>query len=186
MLRTGGRTRTKSTSALISTAVERIKYRHRVMPAFCPLCASDDYTTDVATPDGESLAHCADRSHGLDGFTWDPTPPKPTNVRSDGIGAELDIWDKLLECVPADGDPHSYGEVEDRLFSMYPAEAATLQNRYGHKWRDGNKSEGRYSMSVYLALRLRELEKEGHLALSWGPATGPWAYNEIISHWKMV
>ncbi len=39
-------------------------------------------------------------------------------------------------------------------------------------------------MSVYLALRLSELAKEGSLELSWGPATGEWAYNETISHWR--
>lgn len=156
------------------------------MPAFCPLCASDDYTSDIITPDGETLALCGHRSHGVDGFTWDPSPPEPTNMRSDGIGSELDIWDKLLESVPNDGEAHQYGEVEDKLFESYPTEAAVLQNRYGHKWRDGKKSENNYSMSAYLALRLRELEKEGHLKLSWGPATGPWEYNEVISHWQRV
>jgi hypothetical protein len=154
------------------------------MPAFCPLCASDDHTTDLTTPDGQVLALCTDRSHGVDGFTWDPAPPHRANLRSDGIGAELDIWDKLLECVPTDGQPHSYGDVENRLFQLYPVEAEVLQNRYGHKWREGKKLGSNYSMSAYLALRLRELEKEGHLRLTWDAATGPWAYNEVISHWQ--
>lgn len=40
----------------------------------------------------------------------------------------------------SDGTAHAYGEVEDRLFEMYPAEAGVLQVRYGHRWRDGRKS----------------------------------------------
>lgn len=39
-------------------------------------------------------------------------------------------------------------------------------------------------MSAYLASRLRELEREGHLELSWAKAEGPWFHNGIISQWR--
>ncbi len=154
------------------------------MPAFCPLCASDDHTKEDRTDDGRVFAVCADPEHGSDGYVWEPTPPGGRSLRGDGLGAELGIWDKLLECVPADGHVHPYGDVEDRFFERYPEEAQQLLERYGHKWRDADYPSGHYSMSAYVASRLRELEKEGHLALTWEPATGRWAHNGVISHWR--
>jgi hypothetical protein len=72
--------------------------------------------------------------------------------------------------------------VEDLFFDRYPDEAALLQDRYGHTWREGKKS-GQYSMSSYLSGRLGDLAKEGLLEPTWGPAEGPWSYNGVISHW---
>ena len=153
------------------------------MPAFCPLCASDDHTSQGKTPDGIAFAVCHDPSHGADGYVWEPWVPK-RSLRSDGIGAELDIWDKLLECVPDDGAFHSYGDIEEALFGRYPAEATVLLHRYGHKLRDPAHPSNQYSMSAYLGSRLRELHDEGLLDLAWEPATGSWAHNGVISHWK--
>lgn len=114
------------------------------------------------------------RQHGTDGYAWElPETSKPVRgTRSDGLGAELDIWDKLLACVPSDGEFHSYGDVEDELFARFPMEAQLLQNRYGHRWREGKKSDSVYSMSVYLALRLSDLRREGVLDATWLPAEG--------------
>jgi hypothetical protein len=158
--------------------------QEETLPAFCPLCASDDHTSVGTTEDGRSYAICASADHGSDGFVWEPAPPPGQNLRGDGLGAELDIWDKLLECVPPDQRVYAYGEVEDRLFEQYPDDARRLLERYGHKWRDPAHPSGQYSMSAYVASRLRELEKEGHLVLTWGPATGPWEHNGTISHWR--
>lgn len=154
------------------------------MPAFCPLCARDDQTEQKRTPDGRLYAICTSKDHGPSGYVWEPSPPREENLRSDGLGAELDIWDRLLECVPADEKAHPYGDVEDRFFEKHPEESAVLLKKYGHRWRDPDHRSGHYSMSAYLASRLRELAKEGHLRLTWGPATGKWTYNEIISHWE--
>jgi len=74
--------------------------------------------------------------------------------------------------------------VEDRLFELYPLEVALLQDRYGHRWRDGRKSENQFSMSVYLGARLSELADEKLLVKTFGSAEGPWAYDGIISHWE--
>jgi hypothetical protein len=72
------------------------------------------------------------------------------------------------------------------LIARYLDEAATLLNRYGHKWREDGPPSGHYSMSVYLSTRLNDLAKEGLLRKSWAPAEGPWAYNGVISHWSRV
>jgi hypothetical protein len=64
-------------------------------------------------------------------------------------------------------------------------DATTLLHRYGHKFRDPEHPSGRYSMSVYLASRLKELEREEHLDLVFRPATKAWAYNGDISHWRL-
>jgi hypothetical protein len=80
----------------------------------------------------------------------------------------------------------SYGEVEDRFIAKYPEAASVLLHRYGHRWRDPEHPSGQYSMSSYLASRLRELANEGHLELSWDKARGPWAYNGVISHWERI
>ena len=154
------------------------------MPAFCPLCASDENTSEGVAEDGRQFAVCTSaREHGSDGFVWEPTPRRKSRARGDGLGAELEIWDKLLECIPADGAAHSYGEVEDRFFERYPADSSLLQERYGHRWRDGKRSANQFSMSAYLAARLRDLVKEEAVDLTWGPAEGPWSYNGIISYW---
>jgi hypothetical protein len=145
---------------------------------------SDEYTTEGATDDGRPFITCTNtREHGAEGYTWEPTPEKVSKSRGDGLGAELDIWDKLLECIPADGAAHAYGEVEDRFMASYPDEASLLQAKYGHRWREGKKSANQYSMSVYLAARLRDLAREQAVDLTWGPAEGPWSHNGIISHW---
>ena len=111
------------------------------------------------------------------------TSARRGKTRGDGLGNELEIWDKLLDCVPS-GDAHSYGVVEDQLFDRYPAEAAAVQERYGRRWREGKKSENQFSMSAYLAARLSELAEEKLLFKTFGAAEGPWSYNGIISYWE--
>lgn len=158
----------------------------RLVPAYCSLCASDEYTSEEKTEDGRVFAVCSGDYHGEQPYAWELTPTRQSKTRGDGLGSELDIWDKLLECVPADGSVHAYGIVEDRLFERYPAEAAILQDRYGHRWRDGKKSSSSFSMSVYLAARLSELADEKLLVKTFGPAEGSWSYNGIISHWQRI
>ena len=155
------------------------------MPHLCPLCASDDLTAESRTHDGVQFVVCTDRSHGADGYVWEPTPPPGRSTRGDGLGAELEIWDKLLELFDPAEDFVAYGDIEDRLFHRYPTEAQTLLHRYGHKFRGAEHPSSQYSMSAYLASRLKELEREGHLQLAWRPATGDWAHNGVISHWRL-
>jgi hypothetical protein len=154
------------------------------MPAFCPLCASDERTSEHRTDDGRRFAICEARYHGTEPYVWETAPLQRFQTRGDGLGNDLGIWDKLLDCVPADGTAHPYGEVEDRLFESYLTEAGVLQERYGHRWREGKKSVNQFSMSAYLAARLSELADEKLLVKTFGPAEGPWAYNGIISYWQ--
>ena len=154
------------------------------MPAFCPLCASDELTEEGRTADGRPFGLCREPDHGADGFVWEMWQPPTGNVRGDGLGAELGVWDKLLDCIPATAEFVSYGAVEDSFIDRYPAEAKELLNRYGHRWRDSPVQTAHYSMSVYLACRLKDLQREGFLDQREGPAEGPWAYNGIISWWR--
>ena len=128
-------------------------------------------------------AACMARDHGENGFVWEPTIERRSTTRGDGLGADLDIWDKLLECVPGVGVAHAYGVAEDAFFERYPTEASLLQDRYGHRWREGKKSAHQYSMSSFLPARLSELADETFLVKRFGPAEGPWAYSAQISHW---
>ena len=76
---------------------------------------------------------CAARYHGAEPYACEPTLTERTTIRGDGLGSELDIWDRVLECVPADGAVHPYGDVEDRIFANHPGDAAILQEWYGHR-----------------------------------------------------
>lgn len=144
------------------------------------------YTASYRTDDGIAFAVCTDRSHGDGGYVWEPSQAGKTSQRSDGLGAELAIWDKLLVLLDPTEDFVPYGVVEDRLFERYPDDASTLLNRYGHKFRDAEHPSTQYSMSAYLASRLRELNQEGAVDLKWDKAVGPWAHNEVISHWRLA
>ena len=156
------------------------------MPAFCSLCVSDDYTEESTAEDGRRFISCRNPEHGTDPWVWEPSVAPSRRSRGDGLGSELDVWDKLLGCLESGSDFVPYGVVEDRFVERYPTEARKLLHLYGHKWRDPAHPSTRYSMSVYLAARLRDLEKEGHLALKFGPAEGKWAYNGTISFWKLA
>lgn len=137
---------------------------------FCPLCASEDDATTGTADDGRTFFSCSNRSHGSDPYIWEPSPPPNRSQRSDGLGAELDIWDKLLDSIPSGTEFRAYGDVEDEFFARYPSEAALLLDRYGHRWRDERHKSTQYSMSAYLASRLRELATEGILDLKFLPA----------------
>lgn len=156
------------------------------VPHLCPLCARDESTTEDQTDDGVRYVACTDRSHGPDGYVWEPSPPPGRSLRGDGLGSELGIWDKLLELFEPGADFVAYGEMEDRFVDRFPSDAQLLLHRYGHKFRDPDHKAGRYSMSVYLSCRLRELNKEGQLELAFREATGDWAYNGVISHWRLA
>ena len=155
------------------------------MPALCPLCVFDDYTTEGRTEDGIRYVTCSNPDHGVEPYVWEPTETKYRRSR-DGIGADLDVWNKLLDCLSLGEPAVSYGVVEDRFFDRSPDEAMTLLLAYGHKWRDPDHPSGQYSMSSYLASRLSELADEGALVKTFEKAEGKWAYNVVISHWRLA
>ena len=110
----------------------------------------------------------------------DPATGKVVSIR--WSGAELAIWDKLLEVVEG-GELQSYGLVEDRFVERFPEETRILAERFGHRWRFPDHPSTQYSMSAYLS-RLKELEREGELDLSWDKAEGEWSHNGRISQWR--
>jgi len=161
-------------------------WQTRVVPALCPLCVFDEYTTEDRTPDGVRFGSCTNPEHGAEPFVWEVSVRSSRGRRNrEGIGADLGVWDKLLTCVVPGEKAVSYGVVEDRFFARYPDEAKTLLLAYGHRWRDPQHPSSQFSMSTYLATRLSELADEGHLEKTWGPAEGPWAHNPTISWWRV-
>ncbi|MDP2623973.1 MAG: hypothetical protein Q8Q29_09260 [Actinomycetota bacterium] len=118
------------------------------MPVLCPLCARNNDTQTHWRDDGIKFAVCLDRSHGPEGFVWEPTPPPGRSMRSEGLGSELGVWDKLLEVVEP-GEFQSYGVVEDRFVERFPEETLILAERFGHRWRFPEHPSSQYSMSAY-------------------------------------
>ena len=112
-----------------------------------------------------------------------PTDPQPTIGRP-GSRARYLGQAARLDCITDSVDFQSYGDSEDEFFRRYPSDATLLLRRYGHRWRDDHHKSTQYSMSAYLASRLRELANEGQLELRFLPARDPWTYNGVISHWR--
>lgn len=156
------------------------------MRGFCSLCVSDEFTSADRTEDGRRFFSCSNPEHGAEPWVWEPSEDRPKRHRGDGLGSELDIWDKLLACLQPGEDFIPYGDIEDRFIERFPTETGQLLSRYGHRWRYPAHPASKYSMSAYLAARLKDLEREGHLALRFDRAEGSWAYNEIISWWKVA
>jgi len=153
------------------------------MVQYCGVCASDEYTQAQQTSDGRIYVVCTNPFHGDEPRVWEPTTHR-RSTSHEGIGAELSIWDKLLECVVPGEDFVPYGTVEDRFANKHPEDLARLIREYGHRWRDPSHPATRYSASVYLGARLSELAKEGHLDHRTGPAEGQWAYNGTYEWWR--
>lgn len=136
------------------------------------------------TEDGTRFLICTNPFHGEIPRTWEPVGAARLLGRSGGIGAELGIWDKLYESVPAGNDFVPYGDVEDTFAERYPEDMTRLIREYGHVWRDPDYPSTRYSASVYLGARLGELAREGLLEHKTGPAEGKWAYNGTYEWWR--
>jgi hypothetical protein len=154
------------------------------MVEYCGACASEEYTEVHRTDDGRRYVVCSSPFHGDEPRIWEPQPAQLHSRSHEGIGAELQIWDKLLECVIPGEDFVPYGTVEERLAERYPDDLEELIRQYGHRWRDPEHPATRYSASVYLGARLADLTGEGHLEHRTGPAEGPWAYNGTYEWWR--
>lgn len=149
----------------------------------CPLCATDEFAVLSTTGDGRTYALCSGPAHPKE-WEFEPIDARRDRTRTDGLGQELGIWDKLLMCVTPGEGAIAYGVVEDRLFEKHPDVATALLRTYGHRFRDPAHPSTQYSMSAYLAARLRELANEGALSLTWARAEGQWSHNGVISHWE--
>jgi len=154
------------------------------MPEYCGVCASDEFTEDHEGSDGQRYVVCHGPLHGDEPRVWEPSSRHGSKSR-EGIGAELGIWEQLMECFTPGEDFVPYGTVEDRLLQRYPETVARLIREYGHRWREPEHPATRYSASVYLGARLAELAAEGFLDHHTGPAEGSWAYNGTYEWWRM-
>ena len=156
------------------------------MPNFCGVCASEDYTHEDQTDDGATFVVCTNPYHGESSRVWEPQHAESGRPDRGGIGAELGIWDKLLECVPPGSDFIPYGDVEDAFTDRFPDVMRRLIEMYGHRWREPRHPSDKYSASVYLGARLADLAREGLLEHQTGPATGRWAYNGTYEWWRVA
>lgn len=104
-----------------------------------------------------------DTYHPRERFIGEPAPPPGRSARAGG-SRYRDRLGNLIDCIPADGVGRSYGEAEDLLVKHYSEVADQLLRRYGPRWRGPEHQPTTYSTSAYLASRLRELEKKGHLS----------------------
>jgi hypothetical protein len=127
-------------------------------------------------------------------YTWSVSPPEnePYNPPEEGYLADLGVYDDLQKCIhPADGWLE-YGVVEDRYREYNPATYARLVREFSHSARNAIRGgpdvnpDRRPKVSSRLASALSYLASKEEISKTFGPATGYWDYNEIISHWGPV
>ena len=155
------------------------------MPALCPIL--DVFTSEHATKDAIRNVVCKGPEHGDVPSAWEPTEITYSTPSSGGIGAELEkygtnSWPRFSPTT------ESCDTAMLRIVSFVGI-LKQLQRSLsgcGHAWRDPEHAAHGYSMPAYLASQLKELERKGHLPLTWGPAEGPGAYNVMISHWILA
>jgi hypothetical protein len=72
--------------------------------------------------------------------------------------------------------------VEYRYSRLRPETFRGLLDDYGHTRIERNKP---YTVTSFIAGTLGRLARFGELELVYGPATGHWSYNEVISYWSL-
>jgi hypothetical protein len=100
----------------------------------------------------------------------------------EGKAADLGLYEDLPLCLIANEPFVEYGIVEHRYSEMRPAVYQRLLDDYSHTRIQRYKP---YTASVFIASALRKLTDLGDVLYRVGPATGHWAYNEIISYWAL-
>ena len=97
----------------------------------------------------------------------------------DGLASDLGLYDILPSLITAEDELLEYGVVEYKLGSQHPREYLRIVDIYGHGcFNDGRK----YTASSFIAGVLGRLFYNGDLGGEWGPATGYWHYNSVISY----
>ena len=122
---------------------------------------------------------------------WTVSPPKAatSTAPQDGELARLGVYDDLMLCIHPEDPWLEYGVVEDRYRRLQPAKYAELISKYSHSRRNAIRGgpdvnpDQSPKTSSRLASALSHLAGAGLIAKSFGPATGYWDYNGIISHW---
>lgn len=155
------------------------------MPTYCGVCLSEEFTVEETANDGSPYFVCSNPFHG-EPRVWMPMAEAYFRRRRSGksLGAELGVWDKLFECVPAGPDFVPYGDVEDAFIAKFPDDMRRLIQRFGHHWRDPENVSGRFTASKYLSARLSELTAAGLVEHETRPASGPWTYLGTYEWWR--
>ena len=158
----------------------------------CNKCfRADDVTFEVNFLTVKWDYQCGGAIHGETPYVWSVEPTKAGNYAAprDGELADLGVYDDLLLCIRADDPWLEYGVIEDRYRNLRSDTYASLVAKYSHSARNAIRGgpdvnpDRRSKLSVRLASALSHLEGAGLIAKNFGPATGYWDYNGIISHW---
>ena len=156
--------------------------RRRSGLPICPLCAlQDDLVEQPAPGPGLRLFVCTGH-----------TPPYEISVDTyaemdgaEGLYLEYGLDESLLRCVGA-GAGHRPGDgfvehavVEYRLSGENPEGYRACVERWGHH----TITPKRYTASVYIALRLGALARQGLVARQRAKGTGHFDYNDRLEYW---
>jgi hypothetical protein len=93
-----------------------------------------------------------------------------------------DQLNDLPQCLVEGESFVEYGVVEYRYSELRPDVYRRLLSDYSHTRIERHKP---YTASVFIALALGRLADLGDVLYRVGPATGYWAYNEVISYWAL-
>lgn len=106
---------------------------------------------------------------------------EPTGLSElSGLAAELGLDVTLPAIVRSfEGRWVEYGAIEHTYATQNPTDFAFLVDRYGHTAVQAT----RFSASSFLSATLGLLQRRGEFDLRFGPATGRWAYNSLVSYW---
>lgn len=150
--------------------------------SLCPRCGTEDDVVVVAHgPDAWRYTCSADTRHHAEPVSWTVDVPDERADRRSGIGAELGVYDVLLDCIRP-GEVVEYGVVEHRFAALAPHAYRELVGRYGH----ASLADTRYSASMFLAGALGQLRDEGLLRKSVVKGTGYWSYLSTVSAWALA
>lgn len=147
----------------------------------CPLCGIDDEVVREREGDGVVRFTCvADTNRHP--YEWRVRGGRQDfGVPSDGVGAELGVYDTLVSVFEPEAPLVEYGVVEHRFALADPNTYRELVRRYRHT----AYGPTRYSASAFLGGALGLLAREEILVYQPCTATGYWKYNSKISAWGL-
>jgi hypothetical protein len=150
----------------------------------CPLCVRDDLVTVETLAQGAWRYMCSNtKAHDGAPYVWeDSAAAQKDKDVVEGKAVELGLLEDLMLCLEPAKPPVEYGIVEYRYSRLRPETFHGLLDDYGHTRIERNKP---YTVSSFIAGTLGRLAGFGELDLVYGPATGHWAYNEVISYWSL-